>query len=231
MGFPKQIKTISATKVQTTDLPGGVRGSYECANPFILKGLTGQPHGYQQCIAESLYGSVVLDIVNKLGDFNPWDGPNPAGNATTESVYTDIRSPETVSVEDLLGSEYTGCYWPAPDSAFSCNCPGIGEKYLDYLKLRLNVATFWNTRPEAPILRKKFLDSINYGQKVTFTIAGDFTIRPGSIVELYADAISGYSTSIVNSFLNKKYYVISVKNTVTNSGVHETTIVGVEPVL
>lgn len=238
MGLPQQIKTISATKVNTTALPGGSRSSYECANPYITRGVTTAPDTYQNCIQNQIYGTKILNIVNNLTDVSPpalWSGPNAITGtpATIKSTFLgdSYPSPECNSVESAsgFGSSWLGCFWSAPDSTLSCQCPQIGENYENYLKLRLNDATFWNTPVETPILRKRFLDSINYGKKVTFSVAGDFTVKPGNIVELYVDAISGYSQNITSSTLSKKYYVISVKNTVLNSGVHETTIVAVEP--
>jgi hypothetical protein len=232
MGLPQQIKTISATKVNTTALPGGSRSSYECANPYITRGITTAPDTYQNCIQNQIYGTKISSIVNALGvnPSNLWSGP-PALSGTPaviKSTFIGQTSPECDSVESI-GDNWLGCFWSAPDSVLSCRCPEIGENYENYLKLRLNVATFWNTPVETPILRKRFLDSINYGKKVTFSVAGDFTVKPGNIVELYVGAISGYSQNITSSTLSKKYYVISVKNTVLNSGVHETTIVAVEP--
>ena len=38
------------------------------------------------------------------------------------------------------------------------------------------------------------------------------------------DSISGYPYKRLNSSLSDQYYVLSVKNTYTNSGVHETTV-------
>jgi hypothetical protein len=231
MPLPKQIKTVSANVIQKTEYPGGSRQSYECANPFITRGVTNAPRSYEECINTSLYNTSVLDIVNKIGGFPSWSGP-PAisGTPTTiPSTLIGLESPECAAIPGVMGSsEWKGCFWSASDSIFSCDCPSIGSKYPNYVKLRLNAATFWNTKRETPVIRKKFLDAITYGKKITFVIAGDFTIRPGAIVNIYADAISGYSIDITNSILSKKYYVISVKNTATNSGVQETAVTAVE---
>jgi hypothetical protein len=229
---PKQIKTASATQYQLLPYPGSSRDVYECANPWITRGLTAQPSNYSACINNSAYGSKISAIVSSIGGLpSPvWSGPSAiSGSPTTiDSAYLNKKSPECDPISTTLGNDWKGCFWSAPDSFLSCNCPEIGDKYEQYLKLRLNVATFWNTPIETPVLRKRFLDAISYGPKVTFTVAGDFSIRPGIIVSLTADNISGYDTSTGTSVLSKKYFVLSVKNTCTNSGTQETTLTAVE---
>lgn len=228
----KQIHTISATKVQTIPYPGSSRNSYDCANPWITRGVTSQPSTYSACINNSAYGSKVAAVVNGLGGLpNPvWNGPSAISGvpSSIDSVFLAEKSPECDSVGSQLGNDFKGCFWSAPDSFLSCSCPDIGNNYENYLKLRLNVATFWFTPIDTPIQRKKFLDAISYGPKITFTVAGDFTLRPGTIVKVTADNISGYDTSSGTSVLTKKYFVLSVKNTCTNSGTQETTVTGVE---
>lgn len=230
MGISKQIKTTNATAFNVAQFPGGSRPSYDCANPFITRGVTTAPSTYSECINNPLFGTSVQSIVTAIGGLPSWQGP-PAITGEPETINSTTigeESPECALIETELGAEWKGCFWSASDSVLSCDCPDIGEKYPDYLKLRLNVASFWNTPAETPILRKRFLDSVTYGPQITFVVAGDFSIKPGNVVEVYADSISGYSTNITDSSVSKKYYVVSVKNTVTNSGVHETAIVGVE---
>lgn len=228
----KQIITINATKVQTMPYPGSSRSSYDCANPWITRGVTSQPSTYSECINNSAYGSKVSAVISALGGLpSPvWSGPSAISGVPTtiDSPYLAIKSPECDSISTILGNDWKGCFWSSPDSFLSCSCPEIGDKYDEYLKLRLNVATFWNTPVDTPVHRKRFLDSISYGPKITFTIAGDFTLRPGAIVSVTADNISGYDTSSGTSVLTKKYFVLSIKNTCTNSGTQETTVTAVE---
>ena len=232
---PRQIKTVSATEIRTLNVSPGSRDSYECANPFITRGITSSPSTYEECRTNSLYGNKVQQIVNQLDGFSPsspWGGPStipPEPPPTAiNSTLTGIESPECSQIQSLLGSDYKGCFWAASDSSLSCNCPEIGSKYIQYLGLRLNVATFWNTPPQTPILRKMFLDAITYGPKVTLVLAPDLALRPGNVIDVAVNALSGYSTSTATSSLSKKYYVISVKNTMTNSGVGETVVTAVD---
>lgn len=231
-GHAQQIKTLSATKIQGLLFPSGSRTFYECANPFITRGLTEAASSYTDCLNNSLYGSKIEEIVDKLNFTPTWFGPpsliNPSPSSI-DSVLTGVASTECDEVESALGKDWKGCFWAAPDSIISCECPEIGSKYLDYLKLRLNVATFWNTPKQAPILRKKFLDSVSYGPKITIVVAADLKVRPGHVINISVNSISGYSTDTsVSSLSTKNYYVISVKSQCTNSGVGETTITAVE---
>jgi len=61
-------------------------------------------------------------------------------------------------------------------------------------------------------------------KKLNIIIAGDRSIKPGDIVKLNISNLSSYSSLAEESILNNTYYVISVKNTFTNSGVHETAL-------
>jgi len=226
---PQQIKTLSATKIQTTQFPGGSRRVYECANPYITRGVTSQPNTYTECVENSIYGSRIADIVTNLGGFPSWAGPTAISGipSTINSTTIGEVSPQCDSIGSLLGNDWKGCYWSASDSIFSCDCPEIGENYLNYLKLRLNVATFWNTPRETPLLRRQFLDYIEYSPQITITVAGDFSLKPGQLFRVYADSISGYDTNILKSIISTVYYVVSVKHTILNSGVHETAVTGV----
>ena len=230
----QQIKTVSAGEVRYLLYSPGSRDTYECANPFITRGLTQSASTYDDCKNNSLYGDKVKAVADAVagGEFVPnWFGPpsiiDPAPSSIDSTLIGDL-SPECGIIETKLGADWKGCYWAAPDALFSCECPEVGSKYLEYLKLRLNVATFWNTPVETPIKRKRFLDAITYGPKITIVVAPDLALRPGVVIDVAANAISGYSTSTSNSVISKKYYVISVKNTLTNSGVGETAVTAVE---
>jgi hypothetical protein len=227
---PQQIKTLSATKIQTTQFPGGSRRVYDCANPYITRGVTSQPTSYNDCIENSIYGTRVSDIVNKIGGFPSWAGPPAITGvpSTIDSTIIGESSPECDSIEGTLGSDWKGCYWAASDSVFSCDCPEVGENYNNYLRLRLNVATFWNTKIETPLLRRQFLDYIEYSPQITITVAGDFSLKPGQLIKISADSISGYDTNILKSIISTTYYIVSIKHTVINSGVHETAITAVK---
>jgi hypothetical protein len=221
---PQQIKTLSATKIQTTNYPGGSRRVYECSNPWITRGVTTQPSSYAECIENSAYGTKIDDIVTKLGGYPYWSGASVPSGVPTEIDSTLIgeQSPECTGIESSLGKSWKGCYWAASDSVFSCSCPEVGENYINYLKLRLNVATFWNTPVETPLKRREFLDYLQYYPHILMTVAGDFTLKPGQLIKIKVDSISGYSTDISKSILSDVYYIISVKHTILNSGVHET---------
>jgi hypothetical protein len=114
--------------------------------------------------------------------------------------------------------------WGTPNIPFSCVCPAVRANYHNYLKLRLNVCTFWNTPKETPVKRAAFLDTIKYSTKVIVTIAGDFNLRIGQVMELNMNAASGYPYASAPSITNGLYYIIGIKHVVTNSGTHETAL-------
>jgi hypothetical protein len=160
----QQIKTVSATEVRNLIYPPGSRNVYECANPFITRGLTQSASTYNDCKNNSLYGDKVKAVANAVagGQFVPtWFGPPSLTDDTPSSIDSTLigdLSPECGNIETKLGADWKGCYWAAPDALFSCECPEVGSKYVEYLKLRLNVATFWNTPVETPIKRKRFFE-------------------------------------------------------------------------
>jgi hypothetical protein len=223
------IKTVGASRIQTAENTLSSRDSYTCANAQITRGLTHQPASIWECynrfpnveaIGLALGVDPILDYL--------WYGPTGASadieNGVPYDLLTGVTMEECNQVLDILDDTWLGCLWGSPEAAFSCNCPDVGEKYGDYLRFRLNDATFWNTPIITPPVRREFLDSLKYGKKINFIIAGDFGVRPGDIVEVSANAISGYSTEISPAIISDKYYVASVKHTLTNSGVHETAI-------
>lgn len=220
------IKTIGATKIDTAQSTLSSRDSYMCANADITRGLTHQPSSVFECYERF---PQIQEIGFELG-VDPffgtlWYGPTGASAiGYPYDLLTGATMGECNQVRGLLGDSWLGCLWGSPEAAFSCSCPYIGEKYSDYLRFRLNDATFWNTPITTPPVRKEFLDSLKYGKKINLIVAGDFSIRPGDIIEIAANSISGYSTDIVPAIISDKYYVTSVKHTLTNSGVHETAL-------
>ena len=124
--------------------------------------------------------------------------------------------------DNILGKEWLGCYWAAPEAPFSTNCPDVNDKYPGYLKLRLNVATFWGTPKETPVKRREFLDSLKYARKSDVVIAGDFNVRIGDVIYLKIDNLSGYPYASGPSILTGYYWVLGIKHIITNSGTHET---------
>jgi len=151
--------------------------------------------------------------------------PNPSllDTFTPVDMYLDEPSTECDQITSKLGLDWLGCLWGTPDAEYSCTCPDIAPNFANYLKLRLNVATFWNTPKATPVLRAEFLDAFKYGQKLDFTVAGDFKLKIGQVVYVNVNAASGYPYSSSQSSLNGYYYIIGVKHVVTQSS-HETAL-------
>lgn len=240
----KQIKTYGTNYSQEALYSVTSKGEYLCANAQLTRGGTGIPKTLNECFDRF---SGVKDIAISLGFLGLSGGCGP-GNCGACYVYTlwtgatapppgppvfqnldlyfNQSSPECVNVarSSDLGLQWIGCLWGVPEAPYSCSCPDIGPLFHAYAKLRLNVATFWNTPKNTPVKRAEFLDAIKYGKKANITVAGDFKLKIGQVVQLNANAVSGFPYSSTNSILNGLYYIIGVKHVVTNSGGHETAL-------
>lgn len=226
---PNQIKIIGATQVKYAVNPISSKESYQCANALITRGVTSAPTDLPTCYQKF---PQIKDIAENMGVTlcHLWNGPGPG--PTTAPVIFDsllgITSDECSRVAGLsygLGADWLGCLWGSPMASFSCTCPTIGKKFADYLKLRLNVATFWNTPISVPPRRSEFVDVLQNSEKVNILIPGNLNVKPGDVVELKVNNMSGYpSASDISSILSQKYYVLSIKHSYTSSGIHETNL-------
>jgi len=224
---PNQLKTIGASKISYASNTLSSKSEYSCANADLTRGLTHQPSTLAECFTRF---PNIQGIALQLGvSATPWTGPRPP---SPSSPYYDtllgVTSEECEKVNltsSGLGPTWLGCLWGSPMASFSCTCPDIGSNYLNYLKLRLSVATFWNTPTTVPPQRNEFLDCLQYSKRVTITVAGNFDIKPGNVIELRVNSMAAYpALAGTTSLLTDKYYVLSVKHTITNGGVHETNI-------
>lgn len=230
---PNQITTLGSTQVQKSQNIGSAKNAYVCANAEITRGITQQPISITDCYEKFPYIAAIgksLGITSNMPYF-----PEPVGTITNSEkllldLYTGLNSDESSNIKAILDEEWLGCLWGSPEAPFSSGCPHVGPKYEAYLKHRLNVATFWDTPISTPAQRQEFLDSLKFGPRINFTIAGDSSIRPGDVITVKVDNISGYPYDNYRSELSKPFYVLSVKNTYTNSGVHETSISAARPV-
>lgn len=228
MAGSNQIKIYSHTISKNTKAPFGSRSYYECANAEITRGVTSAPETLEKCfqafpqiqeIASSL-GVESSNLWNGAGTIDNTEQPNP-DDIQLKDLLTGVNSAECEQIKSTLGDDWLGCLWGTPQSSLSCVCPSVGEKFEAYLKHRLNIATFWNTPKETPVLRRKFLDFFKYNTKIELNVAGDFSIAPGSVIYVDATAGSRTPTQSIPSFFTGTYFVLEVKHIVTNSGTHE----------
>jgi len=241
----KQIYTYGTNQGQEAFYPVISRDSYECANSSITRGVTSTPGTIEECfqkfdkvreIAEAIgfYKGAVAGTSGSSGSsggVSLWEGPTgcpPVINRLTSSapvdVYFDTSNEECDKINSTLGGAWLGCLWGTPSAPYSCICPDVNPNYEAYIKLRLNVASFWNTPVETPVKRAEFTDALQYGRKIDVTIAGDFNLRVGQTIRLNSNGISGYPYSSKNSTLNSVYYITGIKHVVTSSGTHESAL-------
>lgn len=225
----QQIK-IYGTNISLNALyPLSSKGTYECINTKIVKGVCAAPTGIEQCYKFFPGVSAIGRALGISSSADLWKGISGSSYSTgltaVNSLYLEKGSKEMEAVAGgTMGfnSNFVGCYWPSPQAPYSANCPDVGIYYPSYLKLRLNVATFWNTPKQTPVKRKEFLDSFKYARKAELVISGDFNTRVGDVIELKLNNISGYGVGQPQSVLSGYYWIIGVKHVFTNSGTHET---------
>jgi hypothetical protein len=240
----KQIITYGTNSSNEALYSVNSKGAYECANAKITRGYTSAPAGIDECFERF---PEVKDIATAIGFYNDpsgisgscgpsggssggytlWTGNVPVPPFDTSApvdLYFQDPAPECIKVNSsaILGGEWMGCIWGTPSAPYSCVCPEVRPKYEAYIKHRLNCASFWNTPVETPVHRAEFVDALQYGRKLTVTIAGDFKLKLGQVVNVRLNGISGYPYSSSSSFLNGLFYIVSLKHVVTNSGTHET---------
>lgn len=220
-----QIKIIGTNKIKTPLYPLVSKDSYVCANAQITRGYTSAPDTLEYCFEKFPKIKQVAEILGITSSDNLWTGVGSQYDPNTlNDIYLADPSQEMALVKQNLGEEWLGCYWASPEAPFSTNCPDINSRYEAYLKLRLNVATFWYTPKETPVKRREFLDSLKYARKIDIVISGDLNLKIGDVVYIKADNISGYPYNIGPSIVTGYYWILGVKHTFTNSGTHETMI-------
>ena len=228
--MPKRgkILTLGANVLNVPSGNFGARDEYLCANAQITQGVTSTPSSLEECFTRFPGISAIAAAVGVTGSKSLWSFPGvtygPQGITYPTDIYLGTASNECKEIEKhpRLGSAFFGCLWGLPEAPFNCSCPELGPKFEAYLKLRLNVATFWYTPKATPVKRKEFLDALKYARKLTINIAGDYSIKVGNFVEILANNISGYPYYAGGSVINGIYWVLGVKHVFTNSGTHET---------
>lgn len=104
----------------------------------------------------------------------------------TEPSYLELYKleqelKECSLVEEHLGPDWLGCVWSDPKNTGSCNCPEIGDRFMDYLAYNRTYATFWSTPPKTPLLRNS-LYNLLFSQTLQLEIPRNDKIRIGSVV-------------------------------------------------
>lgn len=132
-----------------------------------------------------------------------------------EPTYLELKQLETEIkecdlIENVLGEEWLGCVWGDTKNVLNCNCPCIGEKFLDYLRYSQTYCTFWNTVAERPLLRTAQMMQIR-ANRISIMVNGDLTLRPGEkvIINLGEKRYSGVwlVSSILHDIAKTKHYM------------------------
>lgn len=230
MGTQNQIKIYPYTKAKSALFPLASRDQYECANAYITRGITSTPSNLEACFDSFPTVKEVGKRLGITGSKSLWLGPQPSNETTVGEgklidLLTGVTSAECLQIKEKLGDDWLGCLWGTPQAPFSCTCPEVGKKFEAYLKHRLNLATFWKTPKNTPILRRAFLDELKYSTKVEITIAGEWNLHPGMLVEIDVNSIKTKAPNKVErSLFTGIYIVLAVRHVVNNGGSHETSL-------
>lgn len=238
--------TILGTNSVKTQIGNAVsnRLEYICANPEITQNKVDAPGSLEECyalfpeiekIAQSLGVGVNYSLPIGAGICGSSAGIISCGNSGL-SGFSDgpsggrfliFNEPdrECVKIEQILGKDWMGCFWADPLANFSCDCPLYGSMYENYLKYRLSSATFWGTPITVPVERQQFIESVK--DLVEITVAGDLAYRPGDIVYIKVDNMTGLASNdedleMLTSVKTGYYYIMRAKNVLKNDGGHTT---------
>jgi hypothetical protein len=125
-------------------------------------------------------------------------------------------------IEDSLGEEYLGCDWNDPDSPISCNCPKIGPKFKEWKRYSQTYSTFWNTPKNVPLLRNAQMTLLT-AQKAEAIVQGDFSIRPGAIVNIEVSQSDAKGNTDFKSS-SGKWLVAEISHHILGANAHSMTL-------
>lgn len=109
--------------------------------------------------------------------------PNAPEPSYLELYKLEQELKECSLIEQHLGQEWLGCVWSSPENTGSCNCPEIGDKFMDYLAYSRTYATFWSTPAKTPLYRNTQYNLL-FAQTLQVIIPRNENIKIGSIVSV-----------------------------------------------
>tara|TARA_R100000951_G_scaffold63632_3_gene53434 strand:+ start:13014 stop:13904 length:891 start_codon:yes stop_codon:yes gene_type:complete len=197
----------------------------------IPEELTDTAREFAESVSSSLNSRSykVIDSNNiELGDFNSReeaqefiDGLDPSQEPTDAILeFLLEQSKYCTLIEEELGEEYLGCDWEDPDSPTSCSCPTVGEKYKEWRKHYETYSTFWNTPKQTPLLRNAQMTLLT-AQKAEAIVHGDFSIRPGAIINIEVSKIND-STDLTSS--SGRWMVAEIEHMLEGANAHTMTL-------
>ena len=111
-------------------------------------------------------------------------------------------------VKKHLGDDWLGCVWSDPNNTASCNCPEVGDKFMDYLEYNRTYATFWNTPPQVPLLRNSQINLL-FSNKMVIKVLANPSIKVGSLIKIVQPNFVPEGKKDVKRF-SGKYLVTSI---------------------
>lgn len=137
-----------------------------------------------------------------------------------DAAFNDLKG--CTFITDNMGIEYLGCNFSDPDVFYSCNCPKVGKKFPKLLKFATKNSTFWNTDLRTPLARASFVKLLT-SFRISITVIGDFSLYPGSIIEIIDTPLLGFQYN--NPKIAGNWLVLNATHTIGKDRLHETTYV------
>lgn len=109
--------------------------------------------------------------------------PTEAEPSYLELYKLEQEMKECDLIKQHLGDDWLGCVWSDPNNTASCNCPEIGDKFMDYLEYNRTYATFWNTPPQVPLLRNSQINLL-FSNKMVIKVLANPSIKVGSLIKI-----------------------------------------------
>ena len=172
-------------------------------------------------------------------DYNPDFGGGPDSHEWSVSAE-DMKEPtekEVIEAEENIkecelikehfSEDHLGCLWKDLKHPSSCNCPCVGSKFGDYLRLTRTYSTFWDTEPNQPLVRNAQM-SLLRAQKVVLTIMPDYTLRPGMFFYIKDEDTDGNEKKFGGRWLVQSIIhamgATPIAGTMTVSGIRDTQV-------
>lgn len=139
--------------------------------------------------------------------------PTEAEPSYLEIYKLEQEMKECSLITEHLGEEWLGCVWSNPESTSSCNCPEIGDKFMDYLEYNRTYATFWNTPAKTPLLRNAQINLL-FSTTLSIKVQANPSLKVGDIIYIIQPNTVPNGESFFRRFTGK--YLVTTINYIFN---------------
>ena len=185
-----------------TDLVAAKLAASECSS--IVTNLSNKWLGIDYSDPNAAYNCFCND--------EPGAPPGPKSDFwLTDQLASDPASPDPAKLASIPAqtANSAGSYTP-PDYGQN-NCGTNFDKYIEISKTN---ATFWNTPPKTPLLRRAQTALLMYN-RIRILVHGDFNIKPGSLIKIDYSLNFANNTNIKTGRFDGTWMVYKVQHVIT----------------